>query len=251
MTTKERTSWLEGLLGTVKAKEVVTDLEEAKQKADELGLTPKAMPEDEPQDTPPAEAPADEAPPEPTPEEEKQDDVAGEAGVKLAQQIFDATGGDLSTLTVEQLGTLIGDALRPAVEEEPMPEAAPAPEGQPPAEREEEMAGKSLPLAVSAKDVAELVAQMAKDQGEMARHYQELVTSAEATKSLTPVIEKLEAAVAKIQAELDGRPRSASRDPVTVIDDETEQGKALKEAAEKSLREEKRVLGVKVKNTPK
>jgi hypothetical protein len=248
MTDEKRKGWLAGLVGTDKADEVITDTEEAASKLDEAGVTRKQMEDEEEATPPPAEETPEEAPPE---DEEKQEDgdVVDEAAVTLAQQVFDAAGGDLSAVTPEQLAALLADALRPAVDEEPAMEEtaaeAPAPE------REEELAGKSLPLQVTAKDLADAIGQMAKDQGEIARHYQAIAEDVATAKALVPVVEKLVETLNEIQGRLDNKPRIASRDPATVVDSQTEQGKAIKGAAEKGIREEKRSLGIPVKDTPK
>lgn len=260
-----RTKWLDVLLGKNKADEVIADTVAATEKLEEAGIMPKelkALPEDAQKKPEGNAAPAPEGdktppPPEPDkapPEVPHDGDMVAEVGTKLAQQIFDAAQGNLSTLTQEQLGKVISDALRPAVEEE----AAPMPmSDMPPAQREEDMAGKSLDttaadtIATTDKALGEMIVQMAKDQGEMAQHYQELVAKVAAEKALAPVVEELVKAVAEIKSQLSDRPRIASRAPETLVDEETEAGKAIKEAAEKGINREKTFMGVKVKDIPK
>jgi hypothetical protein len=266
-----RTDWLTKLLGG-KAEEVIADTVAAAEQLDAAGITRKELkPEDEEkkpegEQTPPAEgegqAPSEETPPEkapeetpPPPEEEKEGDMVSEVGVKLAQQIFDAAQGNLSTLTQDQLGQVIADALRPAVDEETAPAPEPASEPvAPPPEREEDAVGKELtaaPTETTEKALGEMIVQMAKDQGEIVRNYQALVEKAAKEKALVPVVEELVKAIAEIRAQIGDRPRIASRAPETLVDAEDEAGKAIKEAAEKGVNREKTFMGVKVKNTPK
>ena len=272
MTNKTRSNWLTDLLGKEKAEEVITDTLAATETLAEAGIMPKsikAFPEDEEKkpegEAPPAPAPEgekeppapepDKEPVAPPPEEDKAGNMVDEVGVKLAQQIFDAAQGNLATLTQEQLGKVISDALRPAVEEEaPVAEPEAAPAAPPPPEREEDESVKSLGNQVSEtteKALGELIVQMAKDQGEMARGYQEMVDKVAAEKALAPVVQELVKAVEEIKAQLGDRPRIASQATETLIDETTEAGKAIKEAAEKGVNREKTFMGVKVKDIPK
>jgi hypothetical protein len=276
MTNKARTKWLQKLVGDTKAEEVIADTEAAIVELDKAGITRKAFPPEEEEKkpegeavpseggektpTPSEEAPVD-APKEPVQEEEKapedvpapapEGDMVSEVGTKLAQQIFDAAQGNLASLTQEQLATVIADALRPAVAEE-----APAPEpAAPPAERQEEMAGKSLDVDVSTKALSEMLGQITKDQGDMARQYIDIVAKANeganTAKALKPVVDELVKAVNAIRERLDDRPRIASTDASTIVDETTEAGKAIASAAEKGVNQAKTFMGVPVKNIPK
>ena len=278
MTNKARTKWLQKLVGDTKAEEVIADTEAAITELDNAGITRKAFPPEEEDKKPEGEAvpaesgeetptPSEEAPvetpKEPVKEEEKapeetpapapEGDMVSEVGTKLAQQIFDAAQGNLATLTQEQLATVIADALRPAVAEEgPAPAPAPA---EPPAERQEEMAGKSLDIDVSTKALGEMLGQITKDQGELTRQYIDIVAKAnegaETSKALKPVVDELVKTVSELKARLNDRPRIASTDVATLVDDTTEAGKAIASAAEKGVNQAKIFMGVPVKNIPK
>lgn len=260
-----RTGWLDKLLGKEKADEVIADTIAAADIADGAGITRKAFtPEDEEEKKPEGEAvtaPESEEAPTPHPEkeqevvpdEEKEGDMVAEVGVKLAQQIFDVAKGNLSTLTQDQLGVVIADALRPAVEEETEPEEA---SSVPQAERDEEMAGKSVEIADKA--IGGMIAQIAKDQGEIAHLYTVLTEDVTAVKALKPVvddlakaIQELKAGQERIDARLGDRPRIASQAVETLVDTDSEAGKAIATAAEKGVNQEKKFLGVPVKNIPK
>lgn len=253
-----RTKWLLGaLLGKDKADEVIADTVAATEKLEEAGIMPKelkesdkagAVPDKKPQDgnPPPTDgeqpAPTDQTPP--PPDNSQGGDMVAEVGTKLAQQIFDAAQGDLSKFTQEQLATVIADALRPAVEQE-APAPNPAPAQQP--GKEQQMQDTNKSTGESEKAIGDLIETMVKDQGEMAKSYQAMTEEMATVKALVPVVQQLVATVEALNKQLSDRPRIASAAEETAIDKDSEAAKAIETAVKKSVGEQKKVLGLPVK----
>lgn len=259
---REWVTKLATLLGKEKAEEVITDTVAAADTLAQAGIMPKEMkmpPEDEDEkmpegeathmtegeETPPATEPAQEPDkaPEETPAEDKEGDMVSEVGTKLAQQLFDAAQGNLATLTQEQVATVIADALRPAVASEETPPAPPPPSE----EQQMEDTNKSITSDTTQKAIGELIQSMVSDQAAMAKSYQSLSEDAAVAKSLAPVVQQLVEKMDALEKRLGDIPRSASAASETAIDKDTEAAKAIEGAVKKSAGEQKKILGIPVK----
>lgn len=232
----KRIEWLRERLGFSAASATVADLQTAQQQLDEAGIERKEL-------TAPAE---DEKPTEaePKPEDEnKEGDMVSSVADRLAQQVFDARGGDLSSLTVEELSTIIEDALRPAVEPESAPEAEPTPQGEDQTMEDNNKAQTVPQVDETQKAAAEIILQMVADQGEMAKSYAALEKQ---VKGLSEAIPQLIDQVRQLQEQINGKPRAASAATETEIDPQTDASKALELAVKKGINGGKVVLGIPV-----
>lgn len=256
-----RTSFLDRLLGKSNAEDLRADLQKAATLLDQAGLERKEITSQDATATDTTEV---------APAQSPETDPVKEAAAKLAQQIFDGLGGDLTQLTVEKLAAVIAAALQPAVEDpqEEMPMQTP-PEQDPAAKAAGDMvkcpacgemtpADKGVcekcgaPLSGS-KALGDLITQMISDQGQIAKSYGEMKNDIAAVKALAPVIEKLVNEVEAIRSQLDQRPRSASAADETALDPNNDAIKALKESIEKGVDGggEQNFLGVPVRQMPK
>lgn len=268
MNTK-RFDWLVNILGQSKAENLRSDLQKAADKADEIGLERK-------------DASANAAPPPPDQQSGQnapEGDPVHAAAQKLAQQVFDSVQGNGAAITVETLAAAIEEAMRPAVEggnqeEQPMDtqQTQSKAEGEvkcpacghmnPAGAATCEKCGAALPAgkSLAEKSLGEMINQMVTDQGEIAKSFVDQSTVIKAQgekieqmeKSILPVVEQLAADIKEMKERLGQRPRSASGADETVIDEDSEMGKALKTVMEKGTKgEELSFLGAPVKEMPK
>lgn len=175
------------------------------------------------EDVPP---PAEDAPP----PEEKQ--TAEEVAAALATAVFDASGGDLSALTAEDLAALLAAALQPTSD---------MPDEDMPAQAEAARALREKAL----QDMADYIAQSTKDLGDIAQ-----VVVAQKGQ-----IAALEDEVKALRGLIDSRPRSATQAAETDLSKlvpPSPNGKAnaaldtLKQDVEKGVQGKKLILGVEV-----
>lgn len=213
---------LEQLLGKPGADTVHAALDEAQKTLDDAGIKRKDDPSGD-------AAPADDA-------ILAALETAGAPQVaQLVKNILDALKGDALTALEEKLGSheAVVTLLLKAVS------GAPETPGDPGEIPVGDVMVKTL------KSLTDYVAASTHDMGEIARSQVEMAT---AVKTLTGDNAVLRGEFDKLKAQLDDRPRQASRAAETAIDEKD--GKKLETALQKGLGEITEIAGIRVRNYP-
>ncbi|HMB74829.1 MAG TPA: hypothetical protein VKN76_00385 [Kiloniellaceae bacterium] len=207
-TKQEREGWLDRILGNTnrKAAEVREELKEAANKLDELGVERKA---------------AD----------------PGEVAHAITARILETAGGDMSSLTEENIKSLIEDGLKPASTDKAEEEEG---EDEEPADADEDEVDEEMKTIV--KELTGFIDSTVEDMGVIAKAQLELVDR------LTKSEEERQAdraRLAQLEKIVNARPRQASQADETVVKD-MEDAETIKKEIEAGINGTKEVLGIAV-----